>query len=225
MCTQAVSSLSRNNSHCKDIGTIGDNCVWHFTPGTETEYCSTNFLLAGLVLMSQCHNRDTKLQWDWQTFDQRKTLTPNFAAEYPHTFFPTAGVLHKVGLSDVGNCYMFGRAAIWDQDAGIMGMGWGGTTASAWDVARFYHALLGPTAGVVSKASLAVMESWRLLTVGWDKGTKRYGAGLETNNPSPQVTHWYVSQSPVRVLYICAAAFAPSLCTDRGSPCSVLSII
>jgi hypothetical protein len=68
---------------------------------------------------------------------------------------------------------MFGRAAVWNQDAGIMGMGWGGTTASAWDVARFYSALLGPNSCVVSETSRKYMEEFRLLTVGWDKGTKR----------------------------------------------------
>ena len=71
-----------------------------------------------------------------------------------------------------------------------MGMGWGGATVSAPDVARFLHSLLGRGGDMVSSASVARMQQWHILTVGWDKGTKRYGIGLETNNPSPQVAHW-----------------------------------
>lgn len=181
---RAVANLSRE-AGCR-TGAPDRGCMWHFRPGNQTEYCSTNFLLAGLVLLA--HRPPS--EWSWRTFDQRTTLGPDFAARYPRTFFPTVGPLHKVGLSCVGNCYSFARAEIWNQDAGIMGMSWGGTTASAFDVAQFYMHLLGPGERVVSDASLASMQEWRLLSVGWGKDTKRYGAGLETNNPSPQVEHW-----------------------------------
>ena len=184
---RAVGSLAHTGQGCTR-GSQGDACTWHFTPGSETEYCSTNFLLAGLVLMAH-QPQSTWTTAYWKTFDQRTTLGEGFAARYPHTFFPTCGPLHSVGLSDVGNCYLFGRAAIWQQDAGIMGLGWGGATVSALDVARFYHDLLGPRGTVVEVTTVAKMEQWRLLTYGWSKGTKRYGIGLETNNPSPQVAH------------------------------------
>ena len=158
------------------------SCVWHFAPGTETEYCSTNFLLAGLLLLAHAPVG----QQHWQSFDQRSSLTENFSTEYPHCFFPTFGPLQDEGLSSVGNCYIFGRAQIATQDASIMGMGWGGTVASAWDVARFYFDLLAPMGGtgIVSSESLAYMQTWEMLSYGWDTGTKRYGAGLETNNPT-----------------------------------------
>ena len=75
--------------------------------------------------MSQCHHKDTKLQWDWQPFDQRKTLTPNFAADYCSTRlgFPTLAPATcldglRFGIKMQASC---------------------GDGASAWGVARFYH--------------------------------------------------------------------------------------
>eukprot|EP00038_Savillea_parva_P021423 m.34706 g.34706 ORF g.34706 m.34706 type:complete len:501 (+) comp5179_c0_seq1:124-1626(+) len=183
---QVVSNFSTQPA-CGNFA-MGPRCVWHFEPGTQVEYSSTNFLLACLVLVAHSPQRD------WRTFPQAATLEPEFASRYPHTFFPTVGPLHRVGLSTVGNSYSFGRAEIWNQDAGIMGMGWGAATVSAPDMAGWYRDLLAPAsrdgARVVSPASQAIMQEWRLLTYGWDNGTKRYGAGLETNNPSPSVQHW-----------------------------------
>ena len=173
-----------------NLSSIGPSCTWHFAPGTQAEYSSTNFLLGGLVLMAHA----APAERNWRTFNQASSLGDDFAQRYHHTFFPTRGPLNEVGLSTPGNCFSFGRAEVWRQDAGIMGMGWGGATVSSVDMARWYHALLAPAAsgggGVVSAASAAYMQKWRLLSYGWDNGTKRYGAGLETNNPSPSVSLW-----------------------------------
>eukprot|EP00746_Dinoflagellata_sp_MGD_P139695 gnl/MRDRNA2_/MRDRNA2_73109_c0_seq1.p1 gnl/MRDRNA2_/MRDRNA2_73109_c0~~gnl/MRDRNA2_/MRDRNA2_73109_c0_seq1.p1 ORF type:complete len:384 (+),score=42.04 gnl/MRDRNA2_/MRDRNA2_73109_c0_seq1:122-1273(+) len=160
-------------------------CVWHFIPGTQTEYSSTNYLLAGIMLLAHSTSQRT-----WQAFDQAASLGQEFRGMYTHTFFPTTGPLNKVGLSCAGNGIAFGSTEVYQQDASIMGLAWGSTTASAWDVAHFYFKLVGPMHDVVSEESLSYMKHWRLLSYGWDNGTKRYGAGLETNNPSPSIAHW-----------------------------------
>ena len=59
-----------------------------------------------------------------------------------------------------------------------MGWGYGYVTAAALDVARFYWALLGPPHSIVTKASVAEMETWDAISQGWGKNLK-YGAGLE----------------------------------------------
>eukprot|EP00665_Eupelagonemidae_sp_cell47_P017109 gene17109-biopygen8056 len=139
---KAVANLS------KDFGC--HECIWHFAPGNGSEYSSTNFLLAGLVLLAH----GPASGQTWQKFDQAVSLGENFTSKYPHTFFPTVGPLNEVGLSCAGNGFSFGRTEVYEQDASIMGLGWGYTTASAWDVARFYFDLLGPKHHVVSQASL-----------------------------------------------------------------------
>lgn len=183
---QVVSNFSANPG-CAGFA-VGPTCTWHFPPGDQVEYCSTNYLLATLVLLAHA----PQPQRDWRTFRQLDTLGPAATGAYRHTFFPTHGPLNTVGLSTVGNGYTFGRAEVWKQDAGIMGMGWGSATVAPLDLARFYNDLLAPGLGasVVSRKSLEYMQDWRLLTYGWDNGTKRYGAGLETNNPSPTVEFW-----------------------------------
>jgi len=64
-----------------------------------------------------------------------------------------------------------------------MGWGYGYTTASGHDVAKFFYGLLGPESQFVSPESLALMQTFNLSDVGWGKGQLYYGAGLMVSNP------------------------------------------
>ena len=159
------------------------SCVWHFAPGTQSEYSSTNFLLADLVVMA------LEQSTDWKSFDQRLSLGSDFSSRFPHTFFPTTGLMHRVGLNCVGQCRTFTKntTAIWQQDAGIMGMGWGAATASMLDVARFFYLLEGE-GSILSPESLAHMQSFRNISVG---SPKWYGMGMEAINPTPRIRNYH----------------------------------
>jgi len=156
-----------------------NDCTWLFPPGTPPHfsYSSTNYLLAGLILLRFAEpGHDT-----WQTFDAAawsRALGLDISDRYLHTHFPSFGPLSTQGLSTVGSSLLYGRADIYHQDASIMGWCYGYVTASAMDVAQFYWDLLGPNASIVSPSSLRVMETWDVIDEGWGKNLK-YGAGLE----------------------------------------------
>ena len=157
---------------------------WHFAPGTNSEYSSTNFLVAVLVLMAL----EPRAEWSWKTFDQRASLGSDFKDRFPNIFFPTTGIMHRVGLNCVGQCRSFttNTTPIWQQDAGIMGMGWGAATASMADVARFFYSLIGQ-GSIVSPESLARMQNFHNAS----HATYWYGAGLEAVSPSPQFRYYH----------------------------------
>lgn len=146
-------------------------CTWLFAPGSHRMYTSTNFLLAGLVVLAHAPlGEDT-----WKTLNPATLLDPAgspaaFRAAFPHTTFPGAGALNKVGLSSVGSCASAAPGSnvtrIFRQDASIMGWCYGNTVSSANDVARFYYQLLG-TDTIVSRESRAVMQEFQEIDVGW----------------------------------------------------------
>ena len=136
-------------------------CTWLFTPGTHSMYTSTNFLLAGLVVLAHAPAG----QDGWATLDPAALLLPDgsssssaaFHSTFPHTSFPGVGALNTVGLSSVGSCTSTVAAGanvtnIYRQDASIMGWCYGNTVSSAQDAARFYYKLLG-TDDIVSPVS------------------------------------------------------------------------
>ena len=97
--------------------------------------------------------------------------------------------MHRVGLNCVGQCRTFttNTTAIWQQDAGIMGMGWGATTASMLDVAKFFYSLEGERS-ILSPDSLARMQNFTCMSVG---SPKWYGVGMEAVNPSPRISNYH----------------------------------
>jgi CubicO group peptidase (beta-lactamase class C family) len=124
---------------------LTDNCTWSFYPGTHTQYSSTNFVLAGFILV----NHAPEGQNTWDTFDMFETLGLN-KADYPHLYFKPTGRACDNGLTVPGTSLAFGKAEIYAQDASIMGWTCGYATAAAKDIAKFYYDLLGPEPKIVS---------------------------------------------------------------------------
>ena len=80
------------------IGCTTYNCTWVCEPGTCVSYSSTNYLLAGLLLLAHAPAG----QRTWQTYDQLQGLGLK-AKDYPNTHFAAQGALNEIGLSVVGH--------------------------------------------------------------------------------------------------------------------------
>jgi CubicO group peptidase (beta-lactamase class C family) len=81
-----------------------DNCTWFFEPGTHTAYSSTNFVLAGMILMQYADEVNNT----WETFDLGKILGLDTTELYKHITFPTYGPLNQVGVTVPGASLGFG---------------------------------------------------------------------------------------------------------------------
>lgn len=80
------------------------NCTWLFEPGTYGSYSSTNFVLAGLIMLAYApESRNT-----WDTYSQAEALGLDLVNDYEHTFFPNKGELNKVGLTVPGESLNYG---------------------------------------------------------------------------------------------------------------------
>jgi len=176
-----VASFSDPNG-C-DPGRSGDDksCTFVCDPGSCTSYSSTNYVLAGLVLLAHA----PASQHDVSTYDQIAALGLR-PEDYPHTFTPTQGPMNTTGLDVAGASEAYGKAELFSQDASILGWTCGNVVASAQDVAHFYWDLLGPSHSVVSDASLKTMSTMHTLDRGWAAGAIPYGYGLMIQNVDPE---------------------------------------
>ena len=157
-------------------------CTFVCSPGTCTFYSSTNYVLAGLILLA--HAPPSQRSVD--TYDQLGALGLN-SSDYPHTSTPTRGSLRSNGLNVAGDSEAYGQAEMLEQDASILGWTAGNVAASAQDVARFYFELLGPHHSVVGAQSVATMSKMSTITKGWGGMEIQYGYGLMIQNVDPTV--------------------------------------
>ena len=147
----------------------------HFAAGTQTEYSSTNYVLAGLVLLAH----DPTAHNDWTKLHQHDlTFPPNLRHKYANVSFiadqPISSVATVAGASGM----IEGKLTpIWAQKGGVLGFTCGNMAATALDVANFFYDLLVEKS-VVSEESLAAMQQFNLLSYGWAKGHVVYGSGL-----------------------------------------------
>jgi len=88
---------------------LTENCTWFFEPGTHTAYSSTNFILAGFVLLA--HAPEGKNTWESLDMMEMVGLDPR---DYPNSIFATMGKLHTVGLTSPAYSLGFGKAQMWD---------------------------------------------------------------------------------------------------------------
>jgi D-alanyl-D-alanine carboxypeptidase len=116
-------------------------------PGSCVMYSSTNYELAGLVLMA-LHGAK-----DWPDLAERVVFPAAVAADFPNSQFlnqgPLSSALTVPGVSS-------GPVTIFNQDASVLGWTCGNLIAPASEVARFFHDLVGPTPMIVSAESLEV---------------------------------------------------------------------
>jgi CubicO group peptidase (beta-lactamase class C family) len=134
---------------------------WLPGPGRQQRYCSTNYILLGLLLTAHAKPAGGS-PWTWQSYDQRQILPTNLS--FPRSLFVDAG-----RCSDVTAVHGFlqsyeGVPEIKPQDVYNLSCvgGWtaGNYVGPTDEVARFTRALYRPGGGVVSAASQALMTNF-----------------------------------------------------------------
>ena len=153
----------------------------HFTPGTRVEYSSTNFVMAGLVLLA--HSPDAAN--DWKKLDLFSLALPaELHAKYSNVRFINDEPISAAATVPGASAFIpTQNTTIWAQKGGILGWTCGNMAASALDMAHFLHDLLVARA-ILKPSSLALMEQFHLLSYGWAEGRIYYGAGLMIEQPA-----------------------------------------
>jgi CubicO group peptidase (beta-lactamase class C family) len=152
-------------------------------PGNCTEYSSTNYMLAGMILL---HHTPLN-QSTWLTYDQKSLFPADLAtSEFANTTFPLTGPMSNA-LSIPGYTKVSTQASpvkVFRQDASILGWTLGNCVAPTLDMARFMYALLGPVSEILSASGVALMRQMNLIDVGWEAGHLEYGRGLMVQSVS-----------------------------------------
>lgn len=162
----------------------------HFVckPGTCVCYSSTNFDLAGFVLLR--HYSSDYSSWDHlpqhKLFEHPGVTASMFADTHFYQSEPIDSMLTVPGKSGGG----WSKATtILHQSSTILGWTCGNMVAPTLDVARFFYTLLSDPAhpGFVSASLLQEMKRFKPLDVGWAKGYIQYGIGLMIQQTSPKM--------------------------------------
>eukprot|EP01060_Flectonema_neradi_P004029 TRINITY_DN12667_c0_g1_i1.p1 TRINITY_DN12667_c0_g1~~TRINITY_DN12667_c0_g1_i1.p1 ORF type:complete len:406 (+),score=77.95 TRINITY_DN12667_c0_g1_i1:60-1277(+) len=139
-------------------------------PGECVCYSSTNYILAGLIIM-QVTGHD-----DWTTFTQMQHLTgPAATALSGAHFFANQNLTQY--LTCAGRSGSQPMVPIEDQSSSILGFTCGNLVGTALHMARFMHALVHQK-DILSADILNQMETFKPLSTGWAKGRIQYGLGL-----------------------------------------------
>jgi len=95
------------------FGCLTGNCTWLFEPGTQGYYSTTNFMLAGLIMLNYAPDGRN----DWKTYDQAAALGLDTVNDYKHIRFPPLGPAKDVGLTAPGDSWWWGnQTEVWTQD-------------------------------------------------------------------------------------------------------------
>ena len=139
----------------------------HFTPGTMVEYSSTNFVMAGLVLLAH----SPKAAGDWKKLDVFSLVfPPALRADFADVRFLNDEPISSAATVPGASLFIKpNTTTIWAQRGGILGWTCGNMAASAHDVSRFYYDLLVRKT-LLTPQSVAQMEQFNLLSYGWAKG-------------------------------------------------------
>jgi CubicO group peptidase (beta-lactamase class C family) len=175
------------------------NGQMNFAPGARQDYCSTNFILLGLIL-AQYYNASS-----WDAYDQKRTSIPAALLQaYPfsRTTFVEHGQCAKYLPVHGYDMYIDLNKDVWN--VSCLG-GWtaGNVVSSVGDIAFWTHALYGgmPSLPVVSPSMQATMRNTSLscdpISTPHCYGITHDGYGLSTFNltratgvPLPEGESW-----------------------------------
>lgn len=143
-----------------------------FEPGTQVMYSSTNFQLAGLVLLAFADPEH------WYDLDIRKFFPSGTIGGLQFFSNQTISDLLTVPGTTGGGFAHLPKLQIYNQSSTILGWTCGNIVGNTGDVAKFLWNLLGPVPKVVPAAELKQMKMFKPLSFGWAKGFISYGAGL-----------------------------------------------
>jgi len=148
------------------------------TPGSCVCYSSTNYVLAGFILLT--HTQGAK---SWQDMDIRSFFSESQLPSLGGAKFYRDEMLNTPGFMTVsgrtgGGWAKLPNTTIWNQSSTILTWTCGNMAAKAEDVAGFFWDLLGPDAKILSADTLKQMEVFHPLSLGWASGYINYGTGL-----------------------------------------------
>lgn len=144
-----------------------------FEPGTQVSYSSTNYDLAGFILLAHAGDGVT-----WDTIDFSKFFPAGVLGNLKFfTTQPISDLLTVPGITGGGWGHL-PKTTIYNQSSTILGWTCGNMVGTTSDVANFVWDLLGPDALVVPEAQVKEMEVFKPLSVGWAKDYISYGTGL-----------------------------------------------
>lgn len=152
----------------------------HFKPGTRVEYSSTNYVMAGLVLLA--HSPDAAN--DWTKLDLFSLAFPaELRSKYSNVrFINDEQISTAATVPGASGFIPTQNTTIWAQKGGILGWTCGNMAASALDMAHFLNDLL-VTRAILKPSSIAIMQQFHLLDYGWAEYRIYYGAGLMIEQP------------------------------------------
>jgi D-alanyl-D-alanine carboxypeptidase len=155
-----------------EVITFASTLPWVCEPGSCVSYSSTNFVLAGLILVNHAGPGET-----WETYDMRAVFPESEKSKFPVTqFFTTQKIsdyLTVPGQSGHGT-----TTTIFNQSSTILWWTCGNMVTHTSEVARFFYDLLGPSPMIVNATTLKSMMDFRPLNKGWASGAIQYGIGL-----------------------------------------------
>ena len=161
----------------------------HFVcqPGTCVCYSSTNFQLAGLILLRH-YNSSSKGPNAWRTLNQKVLFNRDGVNKTDYEdiqFFTDEALTRWLTVPGKSGSLFQKKTTILSQNSSILGWTCGNMVSPVLDVARFFYALLGSKLNIVNAASLSEMTNFKPLSIGWAKGQISYGLGLMVQQTSP----------------------------------------
>jgi CubicO group peptidase (beta-lactamase class C family) len=148
-------------------------------PGTSQSYCSTNYILLGLVLANHYHK--TGSTWSWQGYDQMSVIPDALRKAFHASRFITSGTCQD-HTPVHGFMQSYSTASLPPQDVWNVSCvgGWtaGNYVGSVADVARFsYELWSNKNSNIVSATSLARMTNFTAPSSWPGHKFKFYGMG------------------------------------------------
>ena len=146
-------------------------------PGTCVCYSSTNFILAGFILLAKSKNIA-----DWQGLNQTDYLPADVVQrDFSRSKFFTDQILSEYqtvgGISGMDPTPASNFTEIYTQSSTILGFTCGNMVGPSSDMAAFMWDLLHEK-NVVEPSYLKQMEQFKPLSKGWAVGRIQYGIGL-----------------------------------------------
>lgn len=154
----------------------------HFAPGSHVEYSSTNYVMAGLVLLA--HSPDACN--DWKRLDLFSLALPaELHAKYANVRFINDEPISTAATVPGASAFIpTQNTTIWAQRGGVLGWTCGNMAASALDMAHLLYDLLVAPGAILTPSSVAAMQQFHLLDYGWAEHYIYYGAGLMIEQPA-----------------------------------------
>eukprot|EP00930_Biecheleria_cincta_P056433 TRINITY_DN42564_c0_g1_i1.p1 TRINITY_DN42564_c0_g1~~TRINITY_DN42564_c0_g1_i1.p1 ORF type:complete len:444 (-),score=52.62 TRINITY_DN42564_c0_g1_i1:39-1265(-) len=147
-----------------------------FPPGSKQNYCSTNYILLGLVLAT--HYNVTGSAWVWQSYPQQSVIPEALRAAFHDSKFALSQPCNEItpvhGFMESYSTAKLPKQDVWN--VSCLG-GWtaGNYVGSVGDVARFTYELYSRSQPlIVSAASQALLTNFTAPGMG---GFKFYGMG------------------------------------------------